>query len=83
MESPPMIPSRSFSVFFARSRPSGMLRVTVSLAVMQRMANTSFTDCRIIRRGTGLMAHSPTGTASPGFVTLPIPSPPSMTTTLG
>ena len=31
---------------------------------------------RIIRRGTGLMAGSPTATANPGLVTRPTPSPP-------
>src|SRR5512135_2887045 len=36
-----------------------------------------------MRRGTGLMAHSPTGTARPGLVTLPMPMPPRIITCSG
>ena len=38
-------------------------------------AATSATVSRIIRRGTGLIAGSPTGTGSPGRVTVPTPGP--------
>ena len=38
-----------------------------------KVEKTRATACSIILRGTGLMAHSPGGTASPGLVTLPMP----------
>ena len=71
--SPPSIPSRPFNVFSASFSPPGMEMVIVApgflLAVPNFLKRLSMTSC-IMARGPGLMAGSPTPSASPGRVTV-------------
>ena len=67
MDSPPSMPRRGFQVRRASSSPPSTPISTITSA--------SPTASRIMRRGTGLMAGSPTGTGRPGSVTVPTPGP--------
>ena len=75
IESPPTIPRRGFQVFSASRSPSCTPISTITSPGAPCAAATSATVSRIIRRGTGLIAGSPTGTGRPGLVTVPTPEP--------
>ena len=83
MESPPSMPSRGLKVFFASFSPPGMEMVTVTgrLSPVCPFSGFSFSISYTVRMicllGTGLMAGYPTGTCSPAFVAVPMPSPPA------
>ena len=79
MEIPPTMPSRGLKVRAASASPSGTEISTTRPPVYPYSRQTVSTPSRIIFRGTGLMAGSPTGTESPGFVTRPTPTPPVKT----
>src|SRR5437763_1002593 len=70
MEMPPRIPRRSLVVLAAMASPSGTENVTRT-----GRSVTSARAAPIIRRGTGLMAGSPTASPSPGLVIVPTPGP--------
>ena len=71
MEMPPRIPKRGFMVFFASSSPPGTeISITTSASPPHASAACAIA-VRIIARGTGFIAGSPTGTGKPGFVTVP------------
>ncbi len=76
IESPPTIPSRPFSVRSASASPPG----TPTSTTTSVPACTSSSAAPIIARGTGLIAGSPGGSASPGRVTMPTPGPARNTT---
>ena len=71
IDRPPSIPSLGLKVFFASSRPPGIASFTSA----PTSPAASRITCSIICRGTGLTAASPTGSLSPGRVTVPMPSP--------
>src|SRR5215203_6149174 len=73
MEMPPTIPSRALVVFSAIFSPPGTLMTTRT--PRSSGSSTSSTEYEIIRRGTAFMASPPTGSPSPGLVTMPTPSP--------
>ena len=75
IESPPTIPRRGFQVRSARRSPSRTPISTLRSPRAPCAAATSATVLRIIRRGTGLIAGSPTATGRPGRVTVPTPRP--------
>jgi len=75
IDNPPRIPRRPFSVCFASSSPLRMEIVTVTPTSSQESPSTSPRAWRIIRRGIGLMAGSPTANSSPVLVTVPMPMP--------
>ena len=80
MDNPPTTPITGLKVLAARSAPPGM-EITTSMPPRKpSLAQARSTCSRIIRRGTWLMAASPTGWSRPGLVTRPTPSPPSMRT---
>src|SRR5579875_1042507 len=72
IEMPPTMPSLALVVLTAMSSPPGTEKVT-----SKEWLPTSSRAVVIIRRGTGLMAGAPTGSPSPGLVTVPTPSPAS------
>ena len=76
---PPTIPRRGLRVCRASSSPRGTKISTFSLrgSPGQSSSHTWRRAPRIILRGTGLMAGSPTATGRPGLVTRPTPSPPA------
>ncbi len=76
MEMPPTMPRRGLVVLRAMRSPPGTL--TTTRAPLPSRSSTSPTAAVIWRRGTGLMAGPPIGRPSPGRVTRPTPSPPSM-----
>src|SRR5207248_3723351 len=76
MEMPPRMPSLRLVVLRAMRSPSGTLMTTR----IPRSPTTSVTAWAIIARGTGLIAGPPTSSPSPGFVTVPTPSPPASST---
>ena len=80
MEMPPSMPRRGLKVFFASASPSGAEIVTSMPPSYPTSMQTSRTFSSIIFRGTELIAAAPTGWSSPGFITRPTPSPPSMVT---
>ncbi len=82
IDSPPRMPSRGFQVFLAISSPLGIEIVTSTSPVPWCAAATEAIASRIIVRGTGLIAGSPTASGSPGFVTVPTPGPARNTTPL-
>ena len=65
---PPSTPSAGFKVSAASASPSGTDTVI-------RIRRSGRRLSRSIRRGPGLIAHLPTGTASPGRVATPTPHP--------
>ena len=75
IERPPTMPRRGFQVFSASRSPSRTPISTTTSPAAPCAAATSATVSHIIRRGTGLIAGSPTGTGSPGRVTVPTPGP--------
>ena len=77
IEIPPRMPNLGLRVSRARISPPGTLMVTFSPRPPSRSPASSRTLRTIIRRGTGLIAGSPTGTGRPGSVTCPTPSPPA------
>ena len=83
MERPPTIPSLGLNVFWASASPSGAEMVTFSVPQNPASPAACRTASVIIFLGTLLMAGAPTGCSSPGFVTRPIPSPPSSTIRTG
>ena len=81
MDNPPTTPSRRFSVFSASASPSRTkIRTSTRPLLVPPSTRASATAARIIRRGTGLMAGSPTATGNPGLVTTPTPGPLTSTT---
>ena len=75
-DSPPTMPSRAFIVFSARRSPPGIAIVTVTSGGGAPFASARSSSCsRIIARGAGLIAGSPTASGRPGRVTVPTPSP--------
>ena len=78
-EIPPSIPRTGLKVFFAASTPAGILIVTRTDLTSPASSRSASTASRIIFLGTELIAAAPTGWSSPGFVTRPIPMPPSIT----
>src|SRR5437763_9056036 len=70
MEMPPTIPRRSLVVLAAMSSPPGTENVTDT-----GRSTTSASAAAITRRGTGLIAGSPTARPSPGLVIVPTPGP--------
>ena len=75
MESPPTMPRRALVVFLASSSPPGMATVISTSPPAPNASATSAIAPRIMLRGTGLIAGSPTGMARPARVTVPTPSP--------
>src|SRR5215218_8371726 len=73
MEMPPTIPRRALVVFSAIFSPPGTLMTTRT--PRWSGSRTSSTEYEIIRCGTAFMAGPPTGSPSPGLVTMPTPSP--------
>src|ERR687892_309051 len=73
MEMPPTMPRRALVVFSAIFSPPGTLMTTRT--PRSSGSRTSSTEYEIIRRGTAFMAGPPTGSPSPGLVTMPTPSP--------
>ena len=71
-EMPPLTPRTGFSVFSASCFPAGMAIVTCRPSLVPMVSHAAR---RMSSRGPGLMEGSPTGTESPGFVTVPMPSP--------
>ncbi len=72
---PPRIPSRGFQVRSASFSPSGTaISITASADARWAAARLRMASA-IIRRGAGLIAGSPTGSGSPGLVTMPTPGP--------
>ena len=70
------MPSRAFIVRSARRSPPGIAIVTVTSGGGAPFASaTSASASRIIARGAGLIAGSPTASGRPGRVTVPTPSP--------
>ena len=80
IDSPPRMPSRGFHVFSANAAPPGTEIVIRTSPDCPSRAAISATVSRIMCRGTGLIAGSPTATGRPGFVTMPTPSPATKTT---
>jgi len=76
MDNPLITPSRRLRVFSANASPS-RTKICTSRALFRHSpsARASATAARIIRRGTGLIAGSPTATGKPGLVTRPTPGP--------
>jgi hypothetical protein len=74
MEIPPTMPRRGLKVFLAMTSPFSQ-PISRSNPGSGAFFNTSSTAQRIISRGAGLMAGSPTGTRIPGSVTVPTPGP--------
>ena len=69
------MPSRGFQVLAASALPPG-IAISISTSPVPPCSRaTSATAWRIIACGAGLIAGSPTGTGSPGRVTVPTPSP--------
>src|SRR5215212_4264530 len=77
MEMPPSMPRRALVVFSAISSPPGTLMTTRTPRSCGSI--TSSMEYEIMRRGTSFMAGPPTGSPSPGLVTMPTPSPRSRT----
>src|SRR5215212_4819693 len=73
MEMPPTMPRRALVVFSAIFSPPGTLMTTRT--PRWSGSRTSSTEYEIIRCGTAFMAGPPTGSPSPGLVTMPTPSP--------
>ncbi len=69
------MPRRGFQVFRASRSPPGIEISTSRSPGSPCAAASSATTPRIISRGTGLIAGSPTASGSPGRVTVPTPSP--------
>ncbi|CAM5741370.1 hypothetical protein SHIRM173S_08743 [Streptomyces hirsutus] len=80
MDSPPRMPSRGFQVERAISSPSSTETVISTSPLPPYRPATRATWSRIICRGTGLTAGSPTGSGRPGRVTVPTPGPARNTT---
>lgn len=80
IEIPPRMPRRMFHVKRAISSPSSTETVISTSPVPPCSAATRATWSRIISRGTGLIAGSPTASGSPGSVTVPTPGPARNTT---
>src|SRR5947209_11255984 len=75
IDRPPTITRRPLRVRFASSSPSGMeISISTSAGAPSTAAAASLA-CRIIERGTGLIAGSPGGIGRPARVTMPTPSP--------
>ena len=75
---PPSMPMRGLKVLPASALPSGMLMTIDMPPSYPQRAQAERTCSAIICRGTELMAAAPTGWSSPGLVTRPTPSPPSI-----
>jgi hypothetical protein len=77
-EMPSAIPRRGLNVRFASSTPAGIEITIEKPPAYPCAAAISQQASRIMARGTALIAAAPTGWLSPGFVTRPTPSPPSI-----
>ena len=75
IEIPPITPSLSLNVFFATSIPFSTITVMFTVPVRLSSAKILLRLSIIICLGTGFMAGSPFGSASPFFVNVPTPSP--------
>src|ERR1700690_2264950 len=86
MDRPPIMPSLSLRVFFASNSPFVADMVISTARSEDRKGvpeKASDIASAIIFRGTGLIAGSPTAIARPGFVTVPTPLPPLITSAEG
>ena len=75
IEIPPIIPSLSLKVFFAISTPFSTITVIFTIPLNPASFNIRERLSIIICLGTGFIAASPFGKASPSFVNIPTPSP--------
>ena len=75
IDRPPTMPRRPLAVRSAIFSPPGTEISTTASAPAPSRAATSSRLARIIARGAGLIAGSPTGSGRPGRVTVPTPSP--------
>ncbi len=83
MEIPPKIPSLGLSVFAAISLPLGTEISTLRPFLLRKSCATSKMFSIIIFFGVGLIAAEPISSPRPGLVTLPTPSPPSISILFG
>ena len=75
IDSPPRMPSRGFQVLRAISSPWST-EISTTTSPVPPCCSATYATCSLIsRRGTGLIAGSPTASGRPGLVTVPTPGP--------